>query len=55
MERRLIDELLDLKQLSVWVIDEPNEGFGDFIHGTVNGVFNMNKSASFFDEKISFL
>lgn len=55
MEMGLLEELLCLKELSVWAVGEENEDTGEIVYETINDTCGKNKIVSFYNEKISFL
>lgn len=44
MERKLVHELLELKELSCWVIGLRNEDVAEIVSTAVNDVFQTTKS-----------
>lgn len=51
MESELVDQLLDLKELSVWAVGKVNEDVVEIVCSTVNTLCGTNKTVAFLNEK----
>lgn len=55
MEVKLVNELLHLKEMSLWVNNSPNEDAASIVRDTFNEAFGTTRDAVFLTGKIAFL